>query len=124
MSVQTEFMNSMTNLTKFKQSTFLLFVQFVLTADVVLVDFVLLHEHLLEFVDEVSMHDYFLNIFFVTFPAFLPGRFWMLTEQANFYFKVLASQLICSSASLFGTMKVSNPTIFVMFLLLDFSATS
>ena len=68
-------MNWMTNLIKFKQSTFLLFVQFVLTGDVVLVDFVLLREHLLELVDEVSMHDYFLNIYPVTFPAFLPGRF-------------------------------------------------
>lgn len=68
-------MNSMTNLIKFKQSAFLLLVQFVLAGDVVLVDFVLLHEHLLELVDEVSMHDYFLNIYPVTFPAFLPGRF-------------------------------------------------
>jgi len=48
----------------------------------------------------------------------------MLTEQANFYFKKLANPLICSSTSVLGTMKVSKPIIFVMFLLFDFSAIS
>ena len=56
------------------------------------------------------------------FPAFFPGKFWRFTLQANFCCSMLAKPCICSSTSFFGTMNNYSPIIFVIFLLLAFSA--
>lgn len=105
------------------ESIFLFLLQFVLSFYIFCIDLVLLCEYFFQFANKATMGYYFLNKYISTFPAFLPGRFWTLTEQANFYFSLLANVLMNSSASYFGMINVYNPMILVMFLLFDFYAT-